>query len=118
MGEGIDCTTPAGTLQLHILAALAEFERGRIQQRVKAGLLERERRVCGSDGLDVGSILSGSRRSWGYRFEKRRDGSALLGLPSSGCWRKNLRNLLSDFLGNPISSISNQRCRKRDDFRA
>ena len=26
LGEGIDCTTPAGRLQLHILAALAEFE--------------------------------------------------------------------------------------------
>jgi len=35
---GIDCTTPAGKLQLHILAALPEFERGRIQERVKAGL--------------------------------------------------------------------------------
>jgi DNA invertase Pin-like site-specific DNA recombinase len=38
LGEGIDCTTPAGKLQLHILAALAEFERSRIQERVKAGL--------------------------------------------------------------------------------
>ena len=38
LGEGIDCTTPAGKLQLHILAALAEFERGRIQERVRAGL--------------------------------------------------------------------------------
>jgi len=38
MGEGINCTTPAGKLQLHILAALAEFERGLIQERVKAGL--------------------------------------------------------------------------------
>lgn len=38
LGEGIDCTTPAGRLQMHILAALAEFERGRIQERVKAGL--------------------------------------------------------------------------------
>src|SRR5262245_65326154 len=38
MGESIDCTTPAGKLQLHILAALAEFERGRIQERIKAGL--------------------------------------------------------------------------------
>jgi Resolvase, N terminal domain len=28
LGEGIDCTTPAGRLQLHILAALSEFERG------------------------------------------------------------------------------------------
>lgn len=38
LGEGIDCTTPAGRLQLHILAALAEFERARIQERVRAGL--------------------------------------------------------------------------------
>ena len=38
MGEGIDCTTPAGKLQLHSLAALAEFERGRIQEPVKAGM--------------------------------------------------------------------------------
>src|SRR5688500_3378995 len=36
MGEGIDCTTPAGKLQLHILAALSEFERGRIRERVMA----------------------------------------------------------------------------------
>jgi hypothetical protein len=27
--EGIDCTTPTGKLQPHILAALAEFERER-----------------------------------------------------------------------------------------
>jgi DNA invertase Pin-like site-specific DNA recombinase len=38
MGEGLDCTTPAGRLQLHLLAALAEFERGRIIERVRAGL--------------------------------------------------------------------------------
>ena len=38
LGEGIDCTTPAGRLQLHILAALAEFERARIAERVRAGL--------------------------------------------------------------------------------
>ena len=38
LGEGIDCTTPAGKLQLHILAALAEFERARIAERVRAGL--------------------------------------------------------------------------------
>ncbi len=43
LGEGIDCTTPAGTLQLHILAALAQFERARIAERVQAGL-ERARR--------------------------------------------------------------------------
>lgn len=38
LGEGIDCTSPAGKLQLHILAALAEFERERIRERVMAGL--------------------------------------------------------------------------------
>jgi DNA invertase Pin-like site-specific DNA recombinase len=43
MGEGIDCTTPAGKLQLHILAALAEFERERIRERVMAGLQRAKR---------------------------------------------------------------------------
>src|SRR5687768_11794699 len=38
LNEGIDCTTPAGKLQLHILAALAEFERERMRERVMAGL--------------------------------------------------------------------------------
>jgi DNA invertase Pin-like site-specific DNA recombinase len=36
--EGIDATTPAGKLQLHILGAIAEFERERIRERVLAGL--------------------------------------------------------------------------------
>ena len=43
LGEGIDCTTPAGRLQLHVLAALAEFERARIAERVKAGLARAKR---------------------------------------------------------------------------
>ena len=38
LGEGIDCTTPAGKLQLHVLGALSEFERARIAERVRAGL--------------------------------------------------------------------------------
>ena len=38
LNEGIDATTPSGKLQLHILAAIAEFERARIQERVCAGL--------------------------------------------------------------------------------
>jgi DNA invertase Pin-like site-specific DNA recombinase len=38
LNEGIDLRTPAGRLQLHILAALSEFERARIQERVRAGL--------------------------------------------------------------------------------
>jgi DNA invertase Pin-like site-specific DNA recombinase len=43
LGEGIDLATPAGRLQLHILAALAEFERCRIAERVKAGLARARR---------------------------------------------------------------------------
>jgi DNA invertase Pin-like site-specific DNA recombinase len=38
LGEGIDATTPAGKLQLHILAAIAEFERARLRERTIAGL--------------------------------------------------------------------------------
>jgi DNA invertase Pin-like site-specific DNA recombinase len=38
LGEGIDTSTPAGRLQLHVLGAIAEFERDRIRERVRAGL--------------------------------------------------------------------------------
>jgi DNA invertase Pin-like site-specific DNA recombinase len=37
LNENIDCTRPAGKLQLQ-LAAIAEFERSRIIERVRAGL--------------------------------------------------------------------------------
>ena len=43
LNEGIDATTPAGRLQLHVLAALAEFERARIAERVKAGMARAQR---------------------------------------------------------------------------
>ena len=36
--ERIDATTPAGRLRMHILGAIAEFERARIAERVRAGL--------------------------------------------------------------------------------
>jgi DNA invertase Pin-like site-specific DNA recombinase len=38
LAEGIDATTPAGRLQLHVLGAIAEFERARIAERVKLGM--------------------------------------------------------------------------------
>ena len=38
LNEGIDATTPAGRLQMHVLGAIAEFERGRIVERVRAGI--------------------------------------------------------------------------------
>ncbi len=36
--EQLDCTTAAGQLLIHLLAAFAEFERAIIKERVKAGL--------------------------------------------------------------------------------
>ena len=38
LNEGIDFGTPAGKLQFHVLAALAEFERSRIVERVRSGI--------------------------------------------------------------------------------
>ena len=43
LAEGIDATTPAGRLQMHILGAIAEFERARIVERVRAGLARARR---------------------------------------------------------------------------
>src|SRR5438309_8421534 len=49
LAEGIDATTPAGRLQMQILGAIAEFERGRIRERVMAGL-----RRARSEGRQLG----------------------------------------------------------------
>ena len=43
LAEGIDATTPAGKLQMHIVGAIAEFERARIAERVRAGLVRARR---------------------------------------------------------------------------
>jgi len=36
--EGIDTSTAAGRLQMHVLAAISQFERDRLRERVLAGL--------------------------------------------------------------------------------
>src|SRR5438876_517782 len=38
LGEGIDTTSPSGRLVLHVLGAIAEFERERLRERTLAGL--------------------------------------------------------------------------------
>jgi DNA invertase Pin-like site-specific DNA recombinase len=57
LAEGIDATTPAGRLQMHILGAIAEFERARIAERVKHGLarVRAEGRRLGRPPVDVSS---------------------------------------------------------------
>src|SRR4051812_10166279 len=41
--EGLDLSTAAGRLQLHILSALSQFERDRLVERTKAGLARARR---------------------------------------------------------------------------
>lgn len=55
LAEGIDATTPAGRLQMHILGAIAEFERARIAERVRLGLcrVRAEGRRLGRPRLDL-----------------------------------------------------------------
>src|SRR5437899_8992700 len=55
LAEGIDATTPAGKLQMHILGAIAEFERERIRERVLAGL-QRARREGKALGRPKGAL--------------------------------------------------------------
>lgn len=73
LGEGIDATTPAGKLQMHILGAIAEFEKARIAERVKAGLqraraqgkrLGRPRKLPSATDVPGGSVREAARR-WG-----------------------------------------------------
>jgi DNA invertase Pin-like site-specific DNA recombinase len=73
LAEGIDATTPAGKLQMHILGAIAEFERARIAERVKAGLqraraegkhLGRPRKAPTSIAIPGGSVRAAA-AAWG-----------------------------------------------------
>jgi len=73
LAEGLDATTPAGKLQMHILGAIAEFERGRIQERVRAGLararaqgkrLGRPRKSPATIAIPGGSVRAAA-AAWG-----------------------------------------------------
>jgi DNA invertase Pin-like site-specific DNA recombinase len=73
LAEGIDATTPAGKLQMHILGAIAEFERARIAERVRAGLqraraqgrrLGRPRKARAAIAIPGGSVRAAA-VAWG-----------------------------------------------------
>jgi DNA invertase Pin-like site-specific DNA recombinase len=73
LAEGIDATTPAGKLQMHILGAIAEFERERIRERVMAGLqrarsqgtrLGRPRKARATISMPGGSVRAAA-HAWG-----------------------------------------------------
>lgn len=59
LGEGIDCTTRAGKLQLHILAAPAEFERARFRNESEQVWHGGGRKVSGLDDHHDESTLNG-----------------------------------------------------------
>jgi DNA invertase Pin-like site-specific DNA recombinase len=87
LAEGIDATTPAGKLQMHILGAIAEFERARIAERVRAGL---HRAKAQGSVWAVNRIrfpMYGSRRSPASRCERPRRRSASAGrwFTAGGC---------------------------------
>ena len=84
LGEGIDCTTPAGKLQLHILAALAEFERARIAERVRAGLT---RARAQGQRLGRPRLVLAPERLQGVQGMTVRDAARTLGVPRSTAQR-------------------------------
>ena len=73
LNEGIDTGTPAGRLQLHILGAIAQFERDRIRERVVARLarakaqgkrLGRPRKAPATIAVPGGTVREAA-RVWG-----------------------------------------------------
>ena len=67
--EEIDATKPAGKLQMHILGAIAEFERARIVERVRAGLA---RRAALSKVARAGRDTPSATTTWRARSVSRR----------------------------------------------
>ena len=82
LAEGIDATTPAGKLQMHILGAISEFERARIAERVRAGLarVRREGRRLGRPPARIPQDAVESVRGLSVREAARR-----LGVSRSRC---------------------------------
>ena len=80
LAEGIDATTPAGRLQLHILGAIAEFERSRVIERVQAGLQRAKRQ-----GTTLGRPRAIISRIQLARVEglSSREAAKVLGIPRS-----------------------------------
>jgi DNA invertase Pin-like site-specific DNA recombinase len=84
LAEGIDATTPAGKLQMHILGAIAEFERERIRERVLAGLQRAKRQ-----GTKLGRprLVVAPERLQAARGLPIREAARVLGVPRSTAQR-------------------------------
>jgi putative DNA-invertase from lambdoid prophage Rac len=62
--QDIETRTPTGRLLLTVLAAVAEFERELIRERVKEGMVKARR-----NGVQVGRPTAANRRGFASRFE-------------------------------------------------
>jgi DNA invertase Pin-like site-specific DNA recombinase len=59
LGEGIDTSTAAGRLVAGVLGSIAEFERARLQERIRAGLSR-----ANAEGTRLGRRRSRLREAW------------------------------------------------------
>ena len=82
LGERIDCTTPAGKLQPHILAVLAGLERPHPRNRSGQVWHGREQKVSSLADPDAESNQNGSPESLGCPSARLPSGSASLGPPA------------------------------------
>lgn len=98
LNEGIDTDTPAGRLQLHLLAAIAQFERDRIRERIHAGLARARRQ---------GQKLGRRRERIASRDLERvagltvREAAKILGVPQSRVYNERRRLFI-----NPVGTAS------------
>ena len=107
LGEGIDCTTPAGKLQLHILAALAEFERERIRERIHAGIA-RARREGKRLGRRPHRVTDNDLTRTAHLSQH--EAAKVIGVPRSVLQRARAAEMVSD--GTRLSPRIHWRCRR------
>ena len=111
LNEGIDTTTPAGKLQLHLLAAIAEFERSRIIERVRAGIA-RARQQGKRLGRRPTAITDGQLA--GVAHLSQREAAKALGVSRSVLQRarvarnplRNAATFAPDLSGNPVAEVA------------
>ena len=84
--DGLDFTTPSGKLQFHVLAAVAEFERSLISERVRAGMKTAIRRGkrCGRPRTSVEAVRVREMRASGASWAEIANA---LGVPRTVCQR-------------------------------
>lgn len=90
--DGIDTTTPSGTLVFHIMGALAQFERELIRERTIAGMLAAKER-----GIRIGRPRKLSPFQVAQAYELHQSGQTLTALaPRYGVDRSTLSRAITE----------------------